>query len=195
MAHNHPQSPVAEPVRSKRWNALGCLPLLGALVFGLVAYVGFDRELSPYFRARASQHWPTAEGRIREASALYFAERKSKKRGFYPAGYEYHVLYTYTVGGKEYRGDTLRFESDTEIFSDEQAARAWIATYKPGTTAPVYYDPNTPAICTLTHDYRLSPSGLGYCAFFTALTLFCSIGAYLAGFRYSRETTPHLQKP
>jgi hypothetical protein len=165
-------------MRATRWNARGCLPLLGALVFGLITYAGFDRELSPIVMARASQQWPTAEGRIIEANAIYFAEQKSRREGFYPAGYRYHVLYTYTVAGQTYRNDRLRFATDHEIFPDEPSARALIAGFQPGAPVPVHYSPDNPAIASLTHDYRLSPSGIGYCILFTALTLLSTGSAY-----------------
>jgi hypothetical protein len=179
MAYHSPEPTVSEPASRKRWSALGCLPLLGTLVFGLVSYAGFDRELSPIVMARASQQWPTVQGRIGEANAIYFAEQKSKRDGFYPAGYRYHVLYTYTVARKPYKNNRLRFTSDKEIFPDESSARALISDFKSGATVPVYYHPDIPAISTLTHDYRLSPSGIGYCLLLTTLTVLCTVAAYL----------------
>ncbi|MFN0058751.1 MAG: DUF3592 domain-containing protein [Planctomycetota bacterium] len=157
--------------------ALACVLLSGASVFGFIAYVGLSREFAPIFKARAARDWPVTQGRISEASAFFWREKRSPGKGRALSGYLPHVRYHYTVDGRDYVGDRLRFTSDyPELLADEQQAAALVAPFQAANSVEVYYEPSDPADATLKPTYRLSISGIIY-------SLICStIGLSIAMF-------------
>lgn len=150
----------------------GSLFLLGTGVFGFLSFLGFSRELAPIWKARASREWPVANGRIIEASAFFWRDRKSPGRGRAAAGHVAHLRYEYSVHGQEHVGYRLRFTADNpELFADEQEASALIAPFKPGEPVQVYYEPTNPENATLRNTYKLSVSGIVYSLIFGVLAL------------------------
>lgn len=116
---------------------------LGAVFAGSGAW-----ELSRGLRAR---RWPTAVGRVLEASAQV---RQSRGRRYVPA-----VRYAYTVGSEELVGTRLAFGWDRLYGSPEAAERA-LAGLAADAAVHVYYNPANPRDAVLRPGGSLVSAGL-----------------------------------
>lgn len=117
----------------------------GVWLIGLVVVlVGVDIYLAvwllrSWLQARASVQWRTAPGRIVSAT-------RKELRGR-PPQYLTRVAYAYTVDGREYQGDAIRFADQGSFNAAE--AQDILDRYKPGSEVTVHYDPARPSRAVL----------------------------------------------
>jgi hypothetical protein len=125
------------------WFAFG-LPGVAVLFGGAFAYKG----LSFLREAHACSRWPTAPGRILKGAVetRVFEDENDPKKETEFSGF--NVLYTYHVGGREYRSTRL-YVGNPVLRGGDRIARALAAKYQVGKAVPVYYNPANPAIAML----------------------------------------------
>lgn len=126
------------------------LPLF-AIMIGVgscVQYVLLRRQ------AAASATWPTVWGKITRA-AVVAEEREDRDRddGMIRTVTRYRpdVQFAYTVGGREFHGNTWT-RGWTAYYPNEDGARAAIAKYSAGTSVPVFYNAMQPGEAVLEPD-------------------------------------------
>ena len=124
------------------------------------------------FPAMRSSRWPSAAGKILTAQIVPTSEGSH----FLP-----HILYTYTVDGKEYSGMRVSFGELTSLARTEvKMAEETIRRYSPGKEVAVYFDPAAPDRCVLETGVGLSayfPFGAG--GLFFVLGLIFSLGLFI----------------
>lgn len=106
---------------------------LGALGGGLWLY------LRTRAKGKASLTWPTAAGTVKTAEV-----RKYRTKG--GPQFMAHATYKYSVNGRAYTGDRIRFG---QYAGAQAAADADVAKYAPNTSVQVRYDPRDPSVSTL----------------------------------------------
>lgn len=114
---------------------------VGALWTGGFAYAHF-RAVN---KAKAAETWPTAFGRIDSCDVV--EEESRDREGHTTTWYNPVVGYRFSVGGREYRSQRLRFGNYRS--SSRKKAEAALAPYKPGADQPVRYNPERPDECVL----------------------------------------------
>jgi len=125
-------SPAADP---ERWLVLGALAMLGlAGVLGGYWLVHRTRA-----QGLASLAWPATSGSVKSSAVQSY---KTKGGPQFVA----KVAYDYTVDGKSYAGDRVRFGN---YAGAQAAAEADIARYPEGSAVDVRYDPANPSVSTL----------------------------------------------
>ncbi|HEU0134413.1 MAG TPA: DUF3592 domain-containing protein [Allosphingosinicella sp.] len=119
---------------------------LGLLVLGILWVAGFGyAHFRAVGRAKASETWPTATGRV--ISSEVVEEESSDREGGTTTWYNPVVTYAYTAGGRELTGRRIRFGNYR--FSTRAKAEAALAAYATGSSPPVRYDPEKPEECVL----------------------------------------------
>lgn len=123
------------------------LPLFAIMIGigSLVQYVLLRRQ------AAASATWPTVRGRITRAAVI--AEEREDRDGDdgtirTVTRYRPDVQFAYTVGGREFHGNTWT-RGWTAYYPNEDDARAAIAKYGAGTSVPVFYNAAQPGEAVL----------------------------------------------
>jgi hypothetical protein len=116
----------------------GC-GLLGGVAFGLVfvaigGVVGFF-GIRTFQNAQASQTWPSVRGQVTESQV---GTHDSDGTTMYSA----NVVYEYTVGGRQYINDRIRFGEGSS--SNPRPAHNMVAEYPVGASVDVYYSPDDP---------------------------------------------------
>lgn len=116
--------------------------------------------------SRLARSWPTTQGLITHSGIT--KEQQENDSILYTAD----VRYRYTVGGTQYNGSKLRFDSWTT--SDMERATKEAARYPAQSNIAVHYDPANPATSVLEPDMGSATSvmltaGIGLVA--TALIL------------------------
>ncbi len=116
----------------RRWAII----FFGAGAAVLIYGIGIIRD------ARAWMDWPKAEGRVVSAEAAVVAREKDKTT------YAPSVTYTFSVGGREFKGTriTLVPRNTTSLSS----VQAMLSRYPVGGTVTVFHDANDPANCVLS---------------------------------------------
>ena len=136
---------------------------LAALSFG----VGYPNLLS----AKRSAYWPSTSGEVVHAEVEEHVnvgkDRKSTTTITTNVTHESSIVYVYRVGGKEYRGDRVRFSWEM----NRAEAEATVAKYPVGASVRVYYDPDDPsdAVLETGGDAYVYQVMIGLGVFFVAL--------------------------
>jgi hypothetical protein len=119
---------------------------LAIALVGLIWVAGFyyvhHRAVT---KARASETWPTAQGRI--VSADVVEEESTDRESGTTTWYNPVLGYSYSVAGRELAGTRLRFGNCRS--SSRKKAEAMLAPYPVGGTAMVRYNPARPEECVL----------------------------------------------
>jgi hypothetical protein len=108
------------------------------------------------FRLREVRHaalWPSVQGRI--VHARLRAVRGKQSDGSATVSNLPDIEYAYSVGDVEYRGKRI---SIGEIRAGSPDVEAALARYQPGTTGPVFYNPDNPGEAVLERDPPASPT-------------------------------------
>jgi len=92
-------------------------------------------------RAKESLTWPVATGRIQKSSVEDHSGGKHS-----PNAYRAKVLYTFTVDGRTYGGDTVAF---CDYGGEPCYAQGIVNQYPENKVVSVRYHPNDPSICVL----------------------------------------------
>lgn len=118
----------------------GRLVAWGALLLGALLSLWGVQEVRHGF---ASKNWPATGGQIHSVERGY---RQDPRDEYYE-----EALYTYTVKGRPYRGDRIRFGPATSLlegfFSARKTERS--VTYPKGAKVKVYYKPDDPSVAVL----------------------------------------------
>jgi len=118
--------------------------LVGGLALMLAVY-GFSRVRAA-LRARASEQWPTVQGKI-----LTCAVRREVlglgRDGIHFGGYAPVVRYAYSVDGVDYVGNRVTFGK--LVFGDSALAERYCDTYERGQLIDIYYCPRKPELSVL----------------------------------------------
>jgi Protein of unknown function (DUF3592) len=88
---------------------------------------------------------PGAHPQGRSETRVFEDENDPKKETEFSG---FNVLYTYHVGGREYRSTRL-YVGNPVLRGGDRIARALAAKYQVGKAVPVYYNPANPAIAML----------------------------------------------
>jgi hypothetical protein len=126
------QSAIGNPARAPFVTAC-----LGFAVVAAMMALAFNRY------ALQTRRWPRVPGQIESASVKAFQERKDDGPGW-RTHYRPEIVYSYVVEGVRYTGDKASrgVQSSSTM---EAPARRRAARYAPGSTVPVYYNPENPA--------------------------------------------------
>lgn len=113
-------------------------PLIGVLLFaGVFLYLGWEfvrMEIGFVRGGSASESWPAVDGQIITSTITSSYRSGSSREKHIPV-----VEFEYSVEGKSFRGDRIRFA--TSIYSDYKSAEVVTKRYSVGRTVPVFYDP------------------------------------------------------
>lgn len=106
-----------------------------------------------------SRSWPSVEGRIErsEVSLETGAYRQSRPRS---GVYVPLVEFVYQVAGREYTADVITFGKEPLYTSFAGRAQQKCNEYRPGSTALVFFDPESPSTACL--ERGAGSLGLGY---------------------------------
>jgi hypothetical protein len=147
-------------------------PHLFATIFGTIGSLILGFGIYNRRRAAASTSWPQAPGTILSST---LGHEKGKDvdgdayENWWPA-----IRYNYSVDGRPYEADRLRFGSLK--VSDEDKAKAMIAPYPQGASVMVRYNPEKPEDATL----ESAKPGLGTPIFIGGFFLFFACVALAA---------------
>ena len=103
---------------------------------------------------RAAQ-WPSTQGRI--VHARLRSVRGKQSDGSATIGNVPDIEYAYSVDGVEYHGKRI---SIGDIAAGSPEVEAALARYQPGSTGPVWYNPDNPGEAVLERDPPASPTVL-----------------------------------
>ncbi len=109
-------------------------------------------------RAAASVGWPTAQGTVTE-SRVHHTTRT--KRGRTSNSWSPHVLYRYTVDGREMEAHRLSFRMSG---TSESEARTVVDRYPVGSAVNVHHSPDDPSLACLepgADDWQWIPLAAG----------------------------------
>jgi len=146
---------------------LGALSILGLALLGSGAWL--------IWRARklgaASLSWPTATGTIKSSEVKTYDADGIEK-------YIAKVAYDYTIAGKAFTGDCLRFGA---YAGSRQRAQQDVDKYRPGMRVDVRYAPEEPQTSTLEPGTAgISPAGLALAAGGAAILVLTGVVAIFA---------------
>jgi hypothetical protein len=120
---------------------------LGAFFFPLAAGL-LAKACLDMWNARASAHWPIADGRVTDTR---IEEEEYSRRGWigYDTYYEYlpKVAYTYEAAGRSWSNNLTAF--GLSAFKSRAEAEQMLRGYAKGAPVRVRYDPDDPAISVL----------------------------------------------
>ncbi|MEO5960092.1 MAG: DUF3592 domain-containing protein [Opitutaceae bacterium] len=114
------------------WSIVFIAAGVALLIYG----IGIVRD------ARACANWPRVEGRIVSAEPEIVSREKNKTT------YAPSVAYTFSVGGREFKGSRVTLVPRNTI--SLPAVQAMLAPYPVGGTVTVFHDPREPANCVLS---------------------------------------------
>ena len=119
---------------------------IAIIALGLVWIAGFGLFHSRAVgKARASEQWPTAPGRVMTSTVV--EEESTDSEGDTTTWYNPVVSYGYQVGGRDYQGKRLRFGNYRS--ASRSKAEAMLAAYQSGAALAVRYNPERPDECVL----------------------------------------------
>lgn len=135
------------------------------LIFAVLTWVITRDQFNTRRCGRASQWWPTVQGRITKSNLHHYG---------YRTGWETLVEFSYTVNGRTCSGKTIAFRFYEK--QTHQQALTLHEKYPPGCPVTVFYDPDQPEISVLEPGADgLSLAGLLLIPAVLLLTsLFCS---------------------
>ncbi len=120
----------------------GAVAVVFGCVGGYMLYMGLkNRRL-----ARESALWPTTGGTVLAADVSRRTSR-DRKRGTTSVYYSPSVRYSYSVAGRGYECDVVRFGSLES--GSHKSAEEVVTRYPAGSTVVVRYDPADPSRATL----------------------------------------------
>ncbi|HLJ90231.1 MAG TPA: DUF3592 domain-containing protein [Candidatus Angelobacter sp.] len=129
----NPQDPtdaILEPGETK-WRGKCVVGLLMAFIGMGVACVG----ISIYLKDQRAQSWPTTTGQI-VYSAVFQGQDSDGNTTYTP-----QIQYSYQVNDHQYIGAVWRFGADNV---SRMAANQAVATYQPGKSVTVFFNPEDP---------------------------------------------------
>ena len=151
--------------------------ILGGLVAGLLflslGIMYLVRGISRRQMAARSLQWPVTEGRILSASVR--TEMRSDSEGSDMEVYLPEASYSYTVAGKAYQGNVIRFGIVQFGYGVLERAQKHIERYEAGTPVPVHYDPNDSAVAVLEPGESGSTRNLIAGSLFFLVGVFCAV--------------------
>ena len=151
--------------------------ILGGLVAGLLflslGIMYLVRGISRRQMAARSLQWPVTEGRILSASVK--TEMRSDSEGSDMEVYLPEASYSYTVAGKAYQGNVIRFGIEQFGYGVLERAQKHIERYEAGTPVPVHYDPNDSAVAVLEPGESGSTRNLIAGSLFFLVGVFCAV--------------------
>lgn len=103
-------------------------------------------------RSFQAAHWPTAPGRISDATADYLGPDSSDL----PTGHAVTIRYEYAVAGQPYTSERIAFFEGgpfTRLLGQRERDEL-VGRYQPGQGVSVYYDPAAPDQAVLNPDLR-----------------------------------------
>lgn len=182
----------------------GVMELAALSLFAVIGLVTLVPGVRGVWRGHASRGWPTVPGRVvRSATETTVSTDRDTRRT--TATHAARIAVQYTVAGRAYETETLRF-GQTAGSSDPSEAALLRLRYPRGSAVTVAYDPSAPAIAAVepglhAEAFWLPGAGLAFVAagvvfvalyrdsqsagggFATGLTLFalvfCGIGLAL----------------
>jgi hypothetical protein len=113
------------------------------------------------------------EGRILSASVK--TEMRSDSEGSDMEVYLPEASYSYTVAGKAYQGNVIRFGIEQFGYGVAELAQKHIERYEAGTPVPVHYDPNDSAVAVLEPGESGSTRNLIAGSLFFLVGIFCAV--------------------
>jgi hypothetical protein len=144
-ARSYLRPSVAESPRRikpmKKKSLVGML-LVGAVFAGAGYFVAFRVGRPTLESAQASERWPTTNGIIESSEVV--RSRDSDGDTMFGAD----VVYSYTVGDREYESGRIGFGKDFKS-SDSSRAYETINRYPEGKEVTVSYDPDRPEVAVL----------------------------------------------
>lgn len=128
-------SPQPQPKTSRR--IFGLI----VLAIGVALAVPFGYEVMK--SAGESTGWAHTDGTIRDSELVTVEQRDGSIL------YRAHIVYAYSVNGREYEAERIRFGTEESASSVQDRAARWVEAYPPGKQVIVYYDPQSPADAVL----------------------------------------------
>ena len=151
--------------------------ILGGLVAGLLflslGIMYLVRGISRRQMAARSLQWPVTEGRILSASVK--TEMRSDSEGSDMEVYLPEASYSYTVAGKAYQGNVIRFGIEQFGYGVLERAQKHIERYEAGTPVLVHYDPDDSAVAVLEPGESGSTRNLIAGSLFFLVGVFCAV--------------------
>jgi len=124
--NNNKRPSILNLLRSSKWGYFYIV-----LGFVLVSMSGYD-----LVRYQDAKTWPSVQGTVQISKIRAHKE-------WMLSVFEPHLIYSYTVAGKGYTGDTVRIGHAKMMWSKEDAT-GLLQNYPAGKTVTVYYDPDEP---------------------------------------------------
>jgi Protein of unknown function (DUF3592) len=119
---------------------------IGLILLGLIWAAAFGyAHFRAVGKAKAAESWPSAAGRV--VSCQVVEEESTDREGHSTTWYVPVVVYSYSAGGLELKGQRLRFGNYRS--SSRKKAEAALAPYPEGSTPSVRYNPQRPEECVL----------------------------------------------
>jgi Protein of unknown function (DUF3592) len=150
--------------------------ILGGLVAGLLflslGIMYLARGISRRQMAARSLQWPVTEGRILSASVN---EMRSDSEGSDMKVYLPEASYSYTVAGKAYQGNVIRFGIEQFGYGVVERAQKHIERYEAGTPVSVHYDPDNSAVAVLEPGESGGTRNLIAGSLFFLVGIFCAV--------------------
>lgn len=119
---------------------------IGLLLLGLAWTAGFAfAHFRAVGKAKAAETWPSAMGKINNCDVV--EEESRDREGDTTTWYRPVVAYSYSVAGRDFQSERLRFGNYRS--GSRKKAEAMLAPYVPGGTTAVRYNPEKPEECVL----------------------------------------------
>ncbi len=141
------------PVQIKAWWSTLSHPYL-FLFFAFNAGFSLLSALAMQTRSRLNDEWAVTLGKVL-VSRVELRDARSRERSEHCYA---RLEYSYSVGGREYRGSRIRM--DVDVSGSESVVRAMIDRYPVGRSVSVYYNRKNPAKAALNPGYNHLAKGL-----------------------------------
>lgn len=138
---------------------------LGTFLVSAVLWTVAWFFVAGYKQSMRLLQWPSTPGIIQSIDSVASAGRRGSG-----GGRTLKLSYTYVVNGAEYKGDQWRWKNNGVSQSDFQSLQA---TVTPGSSAPVYYNPQSPHESVLHRDMPSKPWVYSASAFCIGFPLLC----------------------
>jgi hypothetical protein len=152
--------------------------MVAGLVILVGALVGFLFLLQEWRTADVSGGWPQTTGTITTSS---LSASKHLRSGH--ETWTVHVAYSFSVGGKAYRGSVIHL-GGFPSYDSKAEAHAVQARFADGATVAVFYDPGEPSNAVLERGMDAAAGSLGVGALLVGLVT--ALGAVVVFQSYRR---------
>ncbi len=140
--------------------------LLIAIILMIIAPLALYSTVNKYLQRTGVENWPHVKGIVLfsgvEQQKRYKNVKTSTFTNRYSMRYVQRINYSYEVNGNTYTSKNFNlndsssntralFDGSGIIFTDEKRARAAALKFRKGTVVDVYYNPDNPAIASLSH--------------------------------------------